>query len=182
MFHQRRDTVRTAYMGTVDTFVAPYFRVPVPIHFSSSSGQLANQVIWMDSMQTSTANASIGFVPNAIKLDTDGLLLWKVAKITEVAAGVDPSTTQPNGLTLSVFPNPDNKQILEIELSGPHPLGNVTLLICDESGKTLRSDEFSSSNTSADHTISLNGLANGSYMVIARTQNGQVSQRVSIAQ
>ena len=170
-FHQLRNNDSTLY-----------FRMYVPVKGSTKAGRVAYDTVMMDSTQASTATATFGFQPDTVIFDPDGLLLWRVIKAIETAAGVFPATSQQNGLTLGVFPNPDNNKILEIELSGPHPLGNVTLLICDESGKILRSDEFTSGNTNADHTISLNGLANGSYMVIARTQNGQVSQRVSIAQ
>ena len=83
---------------------------------------------------------------------------------------------------MSVFPNPDNERMLEIELTGSQTLGQVTLLICDESGKIMRTEEFYSGDAQADHTTSLAGLANGNYMIIARTVGGQVSERVAVTQ
>ena len=182
-FHQHRDTIRTRYMNATDTFISSYFRVPVPIHFSSTSGQFADQLVWMDSSQTSTASASLGFVPDTIKLDTDGLMLMRTVSITQQSqSSVAPAITPTEGLTLNVFPNPDNKAIIEIEVASSRPLGRVEILICDASGNILKSENFTSNDTHADHTTSLNGLSGGSYIVIARSQNEQVSQHVSLTQ
>jgi aminopeptidase N len=170
-FHQVRNNDSTLY-----------FRLAVPLKGTTKAGLSAMDTIWMDSVQTSTATAHFGFMPDTIIFDPEGLLLWRIVKSTEVAAGVSTDENKLSGLTLSVFPNPDNKQILEIELSSPSNLGEVALLISDESGNILRSDKFALSDTHASRTISLNGLANGNYMVIARTLNGQISQRVSITQ
>ncbi|MFI5201927.1 MAG: M1 family aminopeptidase [Candidatus Kapaibacterium sp.] len=161
---------------------APYFRLSVPIKGSTKSGQVAMDTIWMDSTQTSSATANFGFQPDTVIFDPDGLLLWRIVKLTKVTAGVAPVEAELEGLTLAVFPNPDNDHILEIELGCSHPLGEVELSICDESGKILKSEHFTSGDTHADHTLALNGLANGSYLVIARSGNESVSKTVSIAQ
>ncbi len=159
-----------------------YFRMYVPVKGSTKTGMVAYDTVMMDSTQTSSATASFGFQPDTVVFDPDGLLLWRVIKSIEGTAGVEPAANKQNGLKLGLFPNPDNKQILEMELSGSNQLGNITLLICDASGKIVRTDEFASGNSIAEHTLSLAGLANGSYVVIAKTQNGQVSERMSITQ
>ncbi len=169
-FHQIKDNDST-----------DYFRLYVPVKGSTKAGLVAYDTVMMDSTQQSTATATFGFQPDTVIFDPDGLLLWRVVKTIETtASGVAPAFTLPDGLTLNVFPNPDNNQMLEIELNATQPIGNVTLSICDESGKILKTENFSASDTHADHTTSLNGLANGNYMLIARTQAGQVSQRLSI--
>jgi aminopeptidase N len=158
-----------------------YFRLYVPVKGSTKSGLVAYDTVMMDSTQTSTATATFGFQPDTVMFDPDGLLLWRVFKTIEsTASGVAPIATQASGLTLSVFPNPDNNQILEIELSGSSTLGQVVLSICDESGNILRTENFLANDTHADHLTSLIGFANGNYILIAKTQDGQVSQRVSV--
>jgi aminopeptidase N len=157
-----------------------YFRMSVPVTGSTKAGRIAYDTVMMDSTQTSVATATFGFQPDTVIFDPDGLLLWRIIKSIETTAGVAPPENNASGLTLNIFPNPDNNQIIEMELSGPQALGEITLLICDESGKILKSENFSVNDTNVDRTISLNGLANGNYMVIARTQNGQISQRLSI--
>jgi hypothetical protein len=159
-----------------------FFRLAIPVKGSTKSGLSKVDTIWMDSTQTSTATATFGFQPDTVIFDPDGLLLWRIVKSTEVAAGVIPSTTSLDGLTLGIFPNPDNKQIIEIELNCSRPLGDVVLLICDESGKTLRTEDFSVNDTHVDRTTSLSGLTNGNYILIARSQNEQVSQKITLAQ
>jgi aminopeptidase N len=159
-----------------------YFRLYVPIKGSTKAGLVAYDTVMMDSTQTSTATATFGFQPDTVIFDPDGLLLWRIIRTTEVAAGIAPTQNEPGGLTLTLFPNPDNKQMLEVELSGSQPMGKITLLICDESGKILKSENFSVNDTHVDHSTSLHGLADGNYLVIAKTQNGQVSQRLSITQ
>jgi hypothetical protein len=159
-----------------------YFRMFVPVKATTKSGLIAFDTVMMDSTAVSNAVINVGFQPDTLIFDPNGLLLWRVVKSIEGTAGIAPAAVQPDGLTLSVFPNPDHKQMLEIELEGSHPLGQVVILICDASGKIVRSYEFSSGDSQADQAISVAGLANGSYLVIAKSQNEQVSQRVSIAQ
>jgi aminopeptidase N len=160
-----------------------YFRLAIPVKGSKKTGLVKVDTVWMDSTQTSTATANFGFQPDTVIFDPDGLLIWRIVKSTETSAGVAPTSAGlENGLTLGVFPNPDNKQVIELELSCSRPLGDVVLLICDESGKILKSENFSTMETQAAHTTSLNGLANGNYIVIVRSQNEQVSQKITLAQ
>jgi len=168
-FHQARNNDMT-----------PYFRLSVPVKGLTKSGQVAMDTIWMDSTQTSTATANFGFQPDTIVLDPDGLLLWRIVKSSEVTSGVAPIENEPEGLTLSAFPNPDNQHILELELGCSHPIGEVELSICDESGNILKSEHFWASGTQADHAALMDGLAAGSYLVIAHSGNERAVQHVSL--
>jgi aminopeptidase N len=158
-----------------------YFRLYVPVKGSTKAGLVAYDTVMMDSTQISSATATFGFQPDTVIFDPEGLLLWRVYKTIETtASGIASNATPASGLTLNVFPNPDNDQILEIELDGSGTLGQVELLICDESGKILRTEDFLATDAHADHLTSLNGLANGNYVLIAKTPNGQISKNVSV--
>ncbi len=168
-FHQMRNNDSTIY-----------FRLAVPVKGSTKSGLVKTDTVWMDSTQISIVTATFGFKPDTVIFDPDGLLLWRIVQSIEMSADIAPVPLQQSDLTLHVFPNPDRKQMLTIELQGPQILGKITLQISDASGKIVKSESFSANSSSIDHATSIQGLASGQYLVVARSQYGQVSQRFSI--
>lgn len=74
-----------------------------------------------------------------------------------------------NQATFTVFPNPANDH-LYITLTGV-PEGEIEIVVIDAVGRTVASDVLSSGTTSA--TMSLNGLASGTYQIRATTSSAR---------
>ncbi len=173
-FHQRRDTIRSTYYGTIDTSVSPYFRVPVPVHVASRNGPSAEIVVWMDSLQTSTAAAEPGFIPDTVKIDPEGLLLMRTVKVTELAPlKVGRETTTQH---LNVYPNPAHSEELLYALGAPVE-GSLKFSLYNESGIEVRAWTRTASNDS----LSVAGLAAGNYRLVLELSSGtKLTESVSI--
>jgi aminopeptidase N len=151
-FHQR-----------LDTLAKIYFRVPIPVRFVSKNGQSTDNVIWMDSTQSSSTTIQLGFEPDTVKLDPEGLLLMRTVKITEQAQLNVPAENLLDK-TFCVYPNPDRSGELLYLFRGSIG-GEMHLILYTEAGQQVR--EWIRTNTNG--SLNLEGLTSGTYRLAVLT-------------
>lgn len=163
-FHQRQVVVS----GPDKTVSMPFFRVDVPVYFSDRSGRSTVLDVWMDSLQTSTANALIGFVPDTVKIDPEGLMLMTTVKVTQVPSS-EVAPQHDDGRSLVVFPNPNNRNVLTCRLIDSKE-GAVSFSLIDATGRSVH--KWNCPDASLTELLPMRGIPSGTYRIVALFQSG----------
>ena len=154
----------------VNNAATPYYRIAIPVRGLTKGGLSKTVTVWMDSTALSSFDADLGFMPDTILIDPEGLLIMRTVKVTRVAAGVTDAPTGDRGsLYYNVYPNPDHDHPIEFELGGAAGASGAgpdySVDICDVTGRCVRQSLFETAAETIHGSVDLAGLPSGSYRI-----------------
>jgi aminopeptidase N len=141
-----------------------YFKLPIMVEGTMTTGEKRRQIIWTDSAEVSNYNLEFsGFETASLVFDPDSVL---IADFTFSTLSVD----ETGARAIRAYPNPAADHLVIRNLIR----GSIITLI-DTGGKHWGSRYV---DASAETTISLSGIPNGSYRLVIDELGSQSSHQV----